>query len=89
MEKRAWVVVYDIGDHRSRHRVARVLRTVGFHIQRSTFYIQSMSQREIQALISRLEKHINRKTDRLFVYPVEELEHAEGYLIKPWETFII
>ncbi len=86
---KSWVVVYDISEQTNRLKVARILRTVGFHIQRSTFYITDMDKAEVEKLIERLKPYINPKTDRLFVYPVEELELAEGYLIKPWETFIL
>ncbi len=84
-----WAIVYDISDNRNRQKVARILRSVGFHIQRSTFYITDMSKEEIESLTERLKAHLNPKTDRLFVYPVEELELAEGYIIKPWEVFIL
>ncbi len=84
-----WAIVYDISDNRNRQKVARILRSVGFHIQRSTFYITDMSKEEIESLTERLKPYVNPKTDRLFVYPVEELELAEGYIIKPWEVFIL
>lgn len=84
-----WVVVYDISRDENRHRVARILRTVGFHIQRSAFYIEGMSQSEVQKLVERLKPYVDTRTDRLFIYPVEELEFSDGYPVEPWKLFIL
>ncbi len=84
-----WVIVYDISDNKNRLKVARILKTAGFHIQRSTFYITDMGKNQVEKLVDRLRPYLNEKTDRFFVYPVEDMEVAEGYFIKPWDIFVI
>ncbi len=85
---KSWLVVYDISNHRNRLKVARLLKTRAFHIQKSTFYIEKACEEEIQRLLQSLAKYL-QEGDRLFAYPVEEPEVMEGYAYIPWEIYLL
>ena len=84
-----YVVAYDISDNRIRHKVARMLTKYGYRIQLSVFYIPEISEAEVELLYREIKKLVNRKTDRVFFYPVDEIEVFEGYPIEPWNIEVV
>jgi len=84
----AYLVVYDISDDRKRAKVMRELYKYGYWFQYSSFYIPDITKSQAEKLFEKL-KTIISPTDRLFFYPVEEIEYYEGYPYKPWEVFIL
>ena len=84
-----YIVAYDIRDNRIRQKVARMLTKYGYRIQLSVFYIPEISEAEVELLYQEIKKLVNRKTDRVFFYPVDEIEVFEGYPIEPWNIEVI
>ena len=84
-----YLVAYDISKDTVRAKVSRILLNYGNRIQLSVFYIPNISQAELNALYLRIKKLVNPKTDRVFFYPVEEIEVFEGYPLQPWEVDIV
>ena len=84
-----YIVAYDIRDNKIRQKVARMLTKYGYRIQLSVFYIPEISEAEVELLYQEIKKLVNRKTDRVFFYPVDEIEVFEGYPIEPWNIEVI
>ena len=84
-----YIVAYDISDNTIRQKVARILTRYGYRIQLSVFYIPEISEAEIELLYKEIRKLVNRKTDRVFFYPVDEIEVFNGYPIEPWNIEVI
>lgn len=84
-----YVVAYDISDNSTRAKVSRILSKYGYRIQLSVFYLPEVSESEIEALYLILKNTVNRKRDRVFFYPVEEIEVFEGYPYEPWSVEIL
>ncbi|QWK20613.1 MAG: CRISPR-associated endonuclease Cas2 [Hydrogenobacter thermophilus] len=84
-----YLVAYDISNDTVRAKVSRILLNYGYRIQLSVFYIPEISQAELDVLYLRIRKLVNPKTDRVFFYPVEEIEVFEGYPLQPWEVEIV
>jgi len=81
------VVVYDISDNDNRNGLSRLLSSYGYRYQRSVFYIPDIRKGELEKLIQRMKRFINPKTDRVRVYEVSGIEHHEGFIWEPWESF--
>lgn len=66
-----YMVCYDISNPRRLRRTAKVLEGYGMRVQKS-FFQCDMSRDQLQVLIKRILKIIDRKHDALFVYPLCE-----------------
>ena len=84
-----YLVAYDISDSAVRAKVARLLSRYGYRIQLSVFYIPDISSSELDVLYLSIKKLVNPKTDKVFFYPVEEIEIFEGYPLEPWEVEVV
>jgi CRISPR-associated protein Cas2 len=56
-----------VADDKKRNRVAKVLEAVGDRVQYSVFRAE-LTNDEVQVVLTRLEKRIDRATDRVHVY---------------------
>ncbi len=84
-----YVIAYDIRNSKTRTKISRLLTKYGYRIQLSVFYLPSVSEGELNKLYSDIKKLINPRTDRVFFYPVEDIEVFEGYPIEPWEVEVL
>ena len=84
-----YLVAYDISEDGTRVKVSRVLSRYGFRIQLSVFYIPHISERELEALFINIKKLVNPRTDRVFFYPIEEVEVFEGYPLESPEVLVL
>lgn len=66
-----YLIVYDILEDKRRLRVYKNLNAVGERVQRSAFECY-LTQKELQTLMRKLEKCIDKDQDNLRIYPVCE-----------------
>ncbi|RMH78952.1 MAG: CRISPR-associated endonuclease Cas2 [Calditrichaeota bacterium] len=66
-EQRFYVISYDIVEDRIRHRVMKLLKGFGFHVQKSVFEC-ILTDGQIRRLRDRLQKLINQDTDSVRIY---------------------
>lgn len=62
------LVLYDISDDRRRHRVARILGSVGVRLQFSVFECVLRSDGEFTRLVAALRDLVDEEQDRLRIY---------------------
>lgn len=84
-----YVVAYDISDTATRVKVSRLLSRYGYRIQLSVFYLPEVSEAEIDALYMSIKKLVNPRTDRVFFYPVQQIDVFEGYPIESPEVIVL
>jgi len=84
-----WLVAYDISDDAKRQKVGKLLSKYGFRIQYSVFYIPSASESEIEKLRLEIKHIVNRKTDRVFFYPLEGFPMLMGYPLEPFDLEVL
>ncbi len=84
-----YIVAYDISNNTVRAKVSRILARYGFRIQLSVFYLPNVSEGEVDALYRIIKGMVDPKRDRVFFYPVEEIEVFEGYPYEPWLVEVI
>jgi len=84
-----YLVVYDISDHKKRLKVARILQKFGYRIQYSAFYLPEIEEKIIDFLFQDISKLVDKRTDRVFFYPVYPPEVFKGYPLEPWKIFVI
>uniref|UniRef100_A0A7V4N4E7 CRISPR-associated endoribonuclease Cas2 n=1 Tax=Thermodesulfobacterium geofontis TaxID=1295609 RepID=A0A7V4N4E7_9BACT len=84
-----YLIVYDISDHKKRLKVARILQKFGYRIQYSAFYLPETKGNVIDFLFKEIFKLVDKRTDRVFFYPVHPPEIFKGYPLEPWKIFII
>ncbi len=84
-----YLIAYDISDSSVRSKVSRILSEYGYRIQLSVFYVPEITSSELESLYLSLKKLVNPRTDRVFFYPVEEIEVFEGYPLEPWEVDVL
>ncbi len=84
-----FLVAYDIRKDEVRAKVSRLLTKYGYRIQLSVFYLPDVSESELDRIYLDIKKLINPRTDRVFFYPVEEIEVFEGYPLEPWNVEVV
>lgn len=84
-----YVVAYDISKDEVRNKVCRFLSKFGYRIQLSVFYLPDVSEREVDLIVHEIRRMVNPRRDRVFFYPVQEIEVFEGYPIEPWEVEVV
>ncbi|GBU24444.1 CRISPR-associated endonuclease Cas2 [Fibrobacteria bacterium R8-3-H12] len=66
-----FVFAYDISENKTRAKVAKTLERFGIRVQKSFFQINAPKE-IIEQIRNSLLNCIDKKTDRLFIYPVCE-----------------
>jgi CRISPR-associated protein Cas2 len=84
-----YLVAYDISDNSTRAKVSRLLSRYGYRIQLSVFFLPDVSEAEVEALYITIKGMVDRRRDRVFFYPVEEIEIFEGYPYEPWSVEVV
>ena len=84
-----YIVAYDVSSNSRRAKLSRLLSRFGYRIQLSVFYLPDVSQEEVDLIYREARKIVDPKRDRVFFYPVEEIELFEGYPLEPWEIEIL
>ncbi len=84
-----YVVAYDVSDDSRRARLSRLLSKYGYRIQLSVFYLPEVSESEVEKLYLEARRIVDPKRDKVFFYPVEEIEVFEGYPIEPWDIEVL
>lgn len=67
--KKLYVVAYDLQDDRSRNKVAKLLGRYGVRVNFSVFECL-FTEKQLQSLLERMEKLIDKRTDRIIFYPI-------------------
>lgn len=67
--KKLYVVAYDLQDDRSRNKVAKLLGRYGVRVNFSVFECL-FTERQLQSLLERMEKLMDKRTDRIIFYPI-------------------
>jgi len=84
-----YIVAYDISKSAVRVRVSKILTKYGYRIQLSVFYLPNVTEGELELIYKEIKALINPRTDKVFFYPVEEIEVFKGFPIEPWEVEIV
>ncbi|EDP74626.1 CRISPR-associated endonuclease Cas2 [Hydrogenivirga sp. 128-5-R1-1] len=84
-----YVVAYDISETPVRVKVSRLLSRYGFRIQLSVFYLPDISEAEVDALYRNIKKLVNPRTDRVFFYPIQQVDIFEGYPFESPEVLLL
>lgn len=67
--KKLYVVAYDLQDDRSRNKVAKLLERYGVRVNFSVFECL-FTEKQLQSLLERMEKLMDKRTDRIIFYPI-------------------
>lgn len=78
MNRRHYVITYDISDDKRRNNVFRTLNGAGDHAQYSVFFCE-LNQRELVQLRSKLRSAINNTQDQVLIVDL-------GQSTRPLET---
>lgn len=68
MERRLWMVAYDVSDNRRRHHLEQALQALGERVQYSVFECH-LTLCEARFHLGRLAAGLNPQTDSLRAYP--------------------
>ncbi len=80
MNRRRYLVTYDVSDDKRRDQVYRSLLARGDHTQFSVFVCE-LSERELVRLKGVLEKEINAEEDQVLVVDLGPVERDSGRII--------
>lgn len=76
--KNFFIITYDIIEDRVRNRVLKVMKGVGYHVQKSVFECH-LDDEQIKHLKTRLLKEIDEEKDSIRIY---RIRHEEDALIE-------
>jgi CRISPR-associated endonuclease Cas2 len=65
-----FVVIYDIKDTKNRTRLSRLLFEYGIRTQFSVFEVE-VRPRELNRFLKLIEKKIKDKSDKIYIYPLD------------------
>ncbi len=84
-----WLIAYDISNNQIRNKVSNFLLRYGYRIQYSVFYIPKATRKEIETIRNEVSRMINRRTDRVFFYPIKKIDIFKGYPLQPWDITVV
>lgn len=88
MDRRHYLVSYDISEDRRRNAVFKMLQGQGDHVQYSVFFCE-LNDRELAQLRLRLREHIHAGEDQVLIVDLgpasNPLENGIDCLGKPYE----
>ncbi len=71
MERKFFVMVYDIPNDKRRARLAKLLESLGERVQYSVFELY-LTQAELEKLVKRMQKFMDKKEDAVRIYSLCE-----------------
>ncbi len=72
MKKFNFLICYDIADPKRLAKIAKSLEKVSIRIQKSIFYYMEATAKDIEQIVTIIEKIINRDEDDVRVYKVDK-----------------
>ena len=66
-----YVIAYDISDDRKRDKISKILEKYGIKVQYSIVECD-LSKATVKALYQQMSKIIDKKTDKIYLYPLDE-----------------
>jgi len=81
-----FVFCYDISDQRKLQKIARKMEKYGVRVQYSIFEVDTTFS-NAKKILKELEELMDKETDRIYVFPIEEDNYKETQRIGKLENF--
>lgn len=81
MRKKDFLICYDISDKKRLSKIAKILEREAMRIQRSVYFYEKATKKELNELIDNILKIFNKKEDELAIYTIKDRGVALGSAI--------
>ncbi len=75
-----FVFCYDISDEKKLQKIAKKMEKYGVRVQYSIFEVDTTFS-NAKKILKELEKIMDKETDRIYVYPIEEDDFSQAIRI--------
>jgi CRISPR-associated protein Cas2 len=72
MAKKDFIICYDISDKKRLAKIAKIIEIEALRIQRSIYFYEKVSKKELNILIKKVLKHLDEKADDLRIYTIKD-----------------
>ncbi len=83
-----FIFCYDISDHRKLQKIAKRMEKFGIRVQYSIFEVDT-TYSDAKKILKELENIMDKETDRIYVFPVEDDNYRETIRVGKLENFNI
>jgi len=78
MRKKDFLICYDISDKKRLAKISKIIEADAIRIQRSIYFYEQMSKKELDILIAKVLEVFDEKEDDLRVYTIKDKGVALG-----------
>ena len=72
MRKKDFLLCYDISDKRRLAKIAKIIEADAMRIQRSIYFYERVTKKELNALVDRVLAILDQKADDFRVYTIKD-----------------
>ena len=72
MRKKDFLICYDISDKKRLSKIAKITEANAMRIQRSIYFYENISKRELDILIDEILKILDKKCDDFRIYTIKD-----------------
>jgi CRISPR-associated protein Cas2 len=89
MRKKDFLICYDIADKRRLSKIAKLVEANALRIQRSVYFYEGASKKELTSLIDKVVNILDEKADDLRIYTIKNKGIHLGEAIDLNNPFIL
>jgi len=89
MAKKDFLISYDISNKKRLTKIAKIIESQTIRIQRSVYFYEQVTQKELNALIAEVLKFLDEKHDDLRIYTIKDKGIHLGSAIDLHNPFIL
>ena len=89
MAKKDFLISYDISNKKRLTKIAKIIESQTIRIQRSVYFYEQVTQKELNALIAEVLKFLDEKADDLRIYTIKDKGIHLGSAIDLHNPFIL
>ena len=78
MRKKDFLICYDIRDEKRLRKIAKIIEADAIRIQRSVYFYEQMSKKELDILIKKVLEFFDEEVDDLRIYTIKDRGIALG-----------
>ena len=78
MQKRDFLICYDIADEKRVAKIGKLVEKESLRIQRSVYFYEQVTKRELMVLVEKILKVLDEEADDLRIYTIKNKGIAFG-----------
>jgi len=72
MAKKDFIICYDISNKRRLEKISKIINAEALRIQRSVYFYEKVTKKELNILLDKVLKILDKKSDDLRIYTIKD-----------------